>query len=59
MTVAEKRNQYRVSEWLQYLINKLCLQECGTGQQIIVSDKSDTSNAGFSNYAWASMIDEI
>ena len=27
--------------------------------QIVVPDKYDTSNAGFSDYAWATMIDDI
>ena len=57
----KKIHQYRVSKWLQYLINKLCLQKCGTDKQIIVADKYDTSKTGFSNYPWATMtmIDDI
>ena len=40
-------------------MNRLCLQKCGTGKQIIVPVKYDTSKTGFSNYAWAAMIDDI
>ena len=44
LSVTEKKiHQYRVSKCLQYLINKFCLQKCGTGKQIIVPDKYDTS----------------
>ena len=28
-------------------------------KKIIVPDKYDTSKTGFSNYAWATMIDDI
>ena len=59
ISVAEKRNNCRVSKWLQYSITKLCLQKSGTSKQITVPDKYDTNNAGFSNYAWATMIDDI